>query len=65
MTNAYQAMRAMEREQNLLDEAFTNGELTPDAYRDACRELQRDLQAAYEEDLANAARAVREDWGDG
>ncbi len=63
MSRAYQAERAMEREQNALDQDFADDRITLEEYRRATRELERDLRACYEEDQEEALRAVREDWG--
>lgn len=63
MSRAYQAQRAMEREQLVLDRDYADGTLSAEDYRRACRELERELQAAYAEDQEEAQRAVRDEWG--
>jgi len=63
MSRAWQAERAAEREQDALDRDYANGELTREEYNRACRDLQRDLRAAYEADLDDARQAVENEWG--
>lgn len=63
MSRASQAERAFERELELLDELYAEGRISLEQYRENCRELQRDLNAAYEEDREDAINAVNDEWG--
>jgi len=63
MSRAWQAERAMDREVEALERDLTNGVISNAEYRESLRALQRDLQAAFEEDMQDAQEAVRNDWG--
>jgi len=63
MSRAWQAERAAEREQAALDAAYERGDMTREEHNEACREIERELRGAYEEDLYDAQQAVRDEWG--
>lgn len=63
MSRAWQAERAAEREEDALARDYNEGRITQKEYNDAMREIQRDMQAAYEQDREDALRDVDGDWG--
>ena len=63
MSQARQAERAAEREQQALDDEYAEGRLTADEHRRASKEIERDIQAAYEADQEDALARVRDEWG--
>lgn len=63
MSRAWQAERAAEREQKAIDAAYERGEMTRDEHNAACREIEREMRAVYEEDVYDAHQAVRDEWG--
>lgn len=56
------SMRAYEREEERIEQAFANGDLTPEEYREELRELQRDYRAAAEEAAERAYSDEMERW---
>lgn len=63
MSRAWQAERAAEREQAAIDESYASGELSREEHNEASREIEREMRAAYEEDVYDAQQAVRDEWG--
>ena len=63
MSRAWQAERAAEREEEALSNDYAEGRITREEYNAAIRDIQRDMRAAYEEDMYEAAQRVRDDWG--
>lgn len=63
MSRAWQAERAMDREVEALENDLAEGRITNAQYRESLRELERDLRGAYEDDLADAQQAVKDEWG--
>lgn len=61
MSRAWQAERGAELEQKALDDRAD--ELSPEEYNRQCREIERDVRGAYEEDLLDAQQVVRDEWG--
>ncbi len=58
-----QVERAAEREEDALTADFNEGRITRDEYNKQMREIQRDVQAAYEQDREDALRDVDAEWG--
>ena len=63
MSRAWQAERAMEREENALADDYNSGRISLEEYNQGMRELQRDVRAAYEEDREDALRDLDAEWG--
>jgi hypothetical protein len=63
MSRAWQAERAAEREQAHLDRLRAEGRISDAEYNAECRNIARELRAAYEEDRLDALRAVDDEWG--
>ena len=63
MSRAWQAERAMEREQDALDADYASGRISLQEYNKACRDIQYEMKCAYEQDMEDAAESVRNDWG--
>ncbi len=55
--------RAIEREEQFLEDQLVDGSITQDEYNKEMRELQRDIQGEYERDRENALRQVDDEWG--
>lgn len=58
-----QVERAADREADYYADQLANGEITREEYNIAMREIQRDVQDAYEQDREDALREVDADWG--
>jgi hypothetical protein len=57
-----QAQRAMEREEQYVQDRFDNGEITQEQYNKEIREIYRDYQAEAEESAQDAYQRERDNW---
>ena len=63
MSRAHQAEHAAEREEEAATQDFADGLITRDEYNRRIREIQNDVEAAYESDREDALRDVDAEWG--
>lgn len=63
MSRAWQAERQAEREQQVVDDLYAAGALTREEHNAQSREIEREMRAAYEQDLDDAQQHVRDEWG--
>ena len=63
MSRASQVEKAMDCEEDDLSAALAEGRIDQKQFNDQLRELQRDVRAAYEQDMEDARESVRNDWG--
>jgi hypothetical protein len=63
MGRAWQIERQLDREEARLEKQLNDGSMSRAEYNDEMRQLQRDAREAYEQDLEDAQRAVRDEWG--
>ena len=63
MSRAWQAERLADREEEALSRDLSEGKITVAQYNAEIRNLQREIQRAYEDDREDALRAVDDDWG--
>ena len=63
MSRAHRIESYIDREEARLSKEYAEGLISRAEYNDEMRALQREVKDAYQEDLDDAYKRVRDEWG--